>query len=127
MTPPAGGRSLRRLVRVLCQRNCVSPCGLSGGVSVVMDAGDSDAEVYEKYAEELIRFSTSLVGPSDAPDVLSMAVVQALASSQWAGVSNRRAYLYRSVLNAARSRRRAEQRRRARETRYGAPSALEPA
>ena len=91
-----------------------------------MDDGDADAEVYEKYADELIRFATSLVGPSDAPDVLSVAVIQALASSQWPGVSNRRAYLYRSVLNAARSRRRAEQLRRARETRYGAPSVWEP-
>ena len=92
-----------------------------------MDDGDADAEVYEKYAEELIRFATSLVGPSDAPDVLSVAVIRALASSQWAGVSNPRAYLYRSVLNAARSRRRAELQRRAREARYGASSAWEPA
>ncbi len=74
-----------------------------------MDDGDADAEVYEKYSDELIRFATTLVGPSDAPDVLSVAVIRALASSQWPGVSNRRAYLYRSVLNAARSRRRAEQ------------------
>ena len=92
-----------------------------------MGDGDADAEVYEKYADELIRFATTLVGPSDAPDVLSVAVMRALASPQWPGVSNRRAYLYRSVLNAARSRGRAEQQRRARETRYGASSAWEPA
>jgi RNA polymerase sigma factor (sigma-70 family) len=88
---------------------------------------DSDAEVYAKYADELIRFATGLVGPTDAPDVLSAAVVQALASSRWAGVSNRRAYLYRSVLNAARSRRRSELRRRAREARSATQAAWEPA
>ena len=89
--------------RLTHQLRRVSPCGRSGRVSVVMDDGDADAEVYEKYADELIRFATTLVGPSDAPDVLSVAVIGALASSQWPRVSNRRAYLYRSVLNAARS------------------------
>jgi RNA polymerase sigma-70 factor (ECF subfamily) len=92
-----------------------------------MDDGDVDAQVYEKYADELIRFASSLVGPSDASDVLSVAVIRAITSPQWPGVSNRRAYLYRSVLNAARSRRRAEQQRRARETRYGASVGWEPA
>jgi hypothetical protein len=29
----------------------------------------SDGETYEKYAEELTRFATFLVGPSDAPDI----------------------------------------------------------
>ena len=91
-----------------------------------MGDGDADAEVYEKCADELIRFATSLVGPTDAPDVLSVAVIQALTSSRWAGVSNRRAYLYRSVLNAARSRRRAEARRRAREAPGAVPTAWEP-
>jgi hypothetical protein len=28
----------------------------------------SDAEIYRKHSEELIRFATGLVGPSDAPD-----------------------------------------------------------
>jgi RNA polymerase sigma-70 factor (ECF subfamily) len=91
-----------------------------------MNDGAADAEVYEKHAEELIRFATSLVGPSDAPDVLSVAMIRALTSRQWPGVSNRRAYLYRSVLNAARSYRRTEQQRRAREARYGASRVWEP-
>jgi RNA polymerase sigma-70 factor (ECF subfamily) len=88
--------------------------------------GDADAEIYEKYADELVRFATGLVGPSDAPDVLSVAVIRAFTSPRWAAVSNRRAYLYRSVLNAARSHGRAEERRRARETRYETTSVCEP-
>jgi RNA polymerase sigma-70 factor (ECF subfamily) len=91
-----------------------------------MDHGDADADVYEKHADELVRFATGLVGPSDAPDVLSVAVIKALTSPRWPGVSNRRAYLYRSVLNTARSHHRSEEQRRARETRYAASSAPEP-
>ena len=29
----------------------------------------TDAEIYEKFADELVRFATGLVGPSDAADV----------------------------------------------------------
>jgi RNA polymerase sigma-70 factor (ECF subfamily) len=60
-----------------------------------------DAVVYERLAPELIRFATALVGPVDAPDVLSGAVVKALAAPGWPAVVNRRAYLYRSVFNEA--------------------------
>lgn len=84
-----------------------------------MTASESltDAEVYEKYADELIRFATGLVGPSDAPDVLSTAVLGALTSPAWPEVRNRRAYLYRSVVNAARATARSDMRRQARELR----------
>lgn len=87
---------------------------------------DHDAEVYEKHADELVRFATGLVGPNDAQDVLSMAVIRAFTSPGWAGVTNRRAYLYRSVLNAARFTRRSELRRQARETRFTTPSVWDP-
>ena len=75
----------------------------------------SDAELYEKHADELTRFATGLVGPSDAPDVVSGAVLDCLASSRWHMASNRRAYLYRAVLNEARASRRSSARRRSRE------------
>jgi RNA polymerase sigma factor (sigma-70 family) len=42
-----------------------------------------------------------LVGRTDAPDVLSGAVVKALATPAWPRVRNRKAYLYRSVFNEA--------------------------
>ena len=91
------------------------------------DSGSlTDAEVYEKYADELIRFATGLVGPSDAPDVLSSAVLSALSSASWPTVRNRRAYLYRSVLNAARSTKRSDLRRQAREERTAPHEAVSP-
>lgn len=60
-----------------------------------------DAELYQILTPELIRFATALVGRVDAPDVLSGAVVKALASPGWPAVANRRAYLYRAVFNEA--------------------------
>jgi RNA polymerase sigma-70 factor (ECF subfamily) len=70
-----------------------------------------DAVLYELLAPELIRFATGLVGRVDAPDVLSGAVVKALAAPGWPAVVNRRAYLYRSVFNEAQTwMRRARQR-----------------
>jgi RNA polymerase sigma factor (sigma-70 family) len=65
-----------------------------------------DAETYEKYADELIRFATFLVGPTDAPDVLSSTVLRVLSSSPASPVRNWRAYLFRAVLNEARTRHR---------------------
>ena len=62
---------------------------------------ESDAEVYERLAPELTRFATALVGRVDAPDVLSNAVVKALGTPAWPSVANRRAYLYRAVVNEA--------------------------
>jgi RNA polymerase sigma-70 factor (ECF subfamily) len=86
----------------------------------------TDAEVYEKHAEELTRFATALVGPSDAPDVVSTAVLNALSARSWASVDNRRAYLYRCVLNAARSGHRSAARREKREVRVADRTVLEP-
>ena len=66
-----------------------------------VEAKLGDAELYRQVAPELIRFATALVGRDDATDVLSSAVVKALASPSWPGVENRRAYLYRAVFNEA--------------------------
>jgi RNA polymerase sigma factor (sigma-70 family) len=63
---------------------------------------DSDAETYEKHAHELMRFATFLVGPSDAPDIVSAAVLRVISSRAWPQVENRRAYLMRAVANEAR-------------------------
>jgi RNA polymerase sigma factor (sigma-70 family) len=60
-----------------------------------------DAVLYEQLAPELVRFAAALVGRVDAPDVLSQAVVKALATPAWPTVANRRAYLYRAVVNEA--------------------------
>jgi len=76
-----------------------------------------DAEIYREHGPGLIRFATGLVGPSDAPDVVQTAVIRAFTARGWAAVENPRAYLYRTVLNVARSEHRSTMRRRAREVR----------
>lgn len=83
-----------------------------------MDPGpETDAELYGRLAPELIRFATTLVGPSDAEDLLGAAVIKAISSPRWADVDNKRAYLYRVITNEATSTHRARTRRRERELR----------
>jgi RNA polymerase sigma factor (sigma-70 family) len=77
----------------------------------------TNEEVYSKYAGELIRFATGLVGPWEAEDVLSGAVLSAMYSRHWPAVKNPRAYLYRSVLNEALQTQRSAASRRLREIR----------
>jgi RNA polymerase sigma factor (sigma-70 family) len=81
----------------------------------------SDGEVYEKHADDLVRFATGLVGPSDAADVVSAAVLRAVSSRSWGAARNQRAYLFRAVLNEARMQHRSTMRRRAREARVAVP------
>lgn len=80
------------------------------------DAGLSDAELYERYASELVRYATGLVGPADAQDVVSAAVLSCMTRREWERVQNRKAYLYRAVLNEARGMRRSTSRRLVRES-----------
>ena len=77
----------------------------------------SDAEVYRKYADELIRFGAALVGPSGAEDLLAGSVLRAIASPRWPEVENKRAYLYRVLFNEAGRARRDATRRMERELR----------
>jgi RNA polymerase sigma-70 factor, ECF subfamily len=83
-----------------------------------MDVG----ELYELHASDLTRFATVLVGPSDAADVVSDAMVGVLASSSTAQVRDERGYLFRAVANAAKSLHRSGGRRRGRELRAVAAS-----
>jgi len=78
--------------------------------------GPDDVDIYRAYADDLIRYATALVGPTDAADVVSDAVLRVFRTPGWAAVGNRRAYLYRAVLNQASSHHRANVRRRRRET-----------
>lgn len=78
---------------------------------------ESDAELYERLAPELIRFAATLVGPSDAEDLLASAVLKGITAPRWAAIENKRAYLYRALTNQARSAHRARTRRRERELR----------
>ena len=82
------------------------------------------AEIYRKHASELLRFATSLVGPADAADVVSEAVVKSMWSKAWASVSNRRAYLYQAVLNESRMHHRGTMRRRSYEMKAAPPDSI---
>jgi RNA polymerase sigma-70 factor (ECF subfamily) len=73
------------------------------------------AEVFERHGVELTRFATSLVGPTDAQDVVSDAMVKAMWSDGWGDIENQRAYLYRTVVSQARMLQRSQKRRRSRE------------
>ena len=85
------------------------------------------SEVYEKYADDLVRFATGLVGPADGPDLVSAAMMKVLWSQRWESVESPRAYLYRAVLNEARREHRSALRRRAVEARAAGPgTALAP-
>lgn len=82
----------------------------------------TDEEIYRKYADDLVRFATGLVGPFDAQDVVTDACLGSFRAKAWPTVHNHRAYLYRSVLNHARSHHRSTLRRRLREMRAATPA-----
>ncbi len=82
---------------------------------------DDDAALYRRHADELIRYATALVGPSDASDVVTDGVLAAFGSVGWPLVEHRRAYLYRAVLNRALAVRRSDERRQRRERAVAVP------
>lgn len=87
----------------------------SGGADI--RGGQTVEELYVDLAPELIRFAVTLVGPSDAEDLLGSAVTRAIASPRFDRADNKRAYLYRMLLNEAHKSRRSTGRRLNRELR----------
>jgi RNA polymerase sigma factor (sigma-70 family) len=85
----------------------------------------SDAEIYAASAKDLVRLATGLVGPDDAPDVVSAAMVRVLSSPSWRRARNQRAYLFRAVVNEARMQRRGAARQVARHRRVAQPEAVD--
>ncbi len=71
--------------------------------------------MYSQYRTDLVRFAAALVGPSDAADCVSDAVLSLLRGAGLDGATHPRALLYRAVLNRARSIQRSSIRRRRRE------------
>jgi len=74
-------------------------------------------EAYVKWADELVRFATVLVGPDDAADVVADAFVQLLDQPDWGRVDQPRAYLFGVVANRAKMSQRSSFRRRRRDER----------
>lgn len=95
-----------------------------GGIVHLMERR-SDAEVYATSAKDLVRLATGLVGPSDAQDVVSAAMVRVLSSSSWRRARDQRAYLFRAVVNEARMHQRSSSRRAARERRAWSPERVQ--
>jgi RNA polymerase sigma factor (sigma-70 family) len=63
----------------------------------------SDRQIYEKHSADLIRYATVLVGPDQAPDVVSTVVLRVLKRRSLSDLEDPKAYLFRSVLNECRS------------------------
>jgi RNA polymerase sigma-70 factor (ECF subfamily) len=78
----------------------------------------SEAGLYARYSTELVRFATALVGPSDAADAVSDAMLSLLKSGELAKAERPAALMYRAVLAKANSMHRSVFRRRAREQRF---------
>lgn len=78
----------------------------------------SAAGLYEQHCRELMRFATTLVGPSDAADVLSDAIESLLKTDMLVRADNPSALMHRAVLAKARSWQRSMFRRRARERQF---------
>lgn len=88
-------------------------------------SSERDAAIYDSCAAALVKFATGLVGVSDAADVVHNAVLRTITSRAWPRVENHRSYLYRAVLNEARSHYRSAARRRAREQRAAVRGVVE--
>jgi len=64
----------------------------------------NDEEIYRKHREDLVRYAAALVGPGGAEDVVSTVVVRILARRRLADLDDPRPYLFRAMLNEARTR-----------------------
>ena len=94
---------------------------------MITAAGVMDNEqIYRAYATELTRYATGLVGPFDAPDVVSDACLKVFQSKSWPRVTNRRAYLYKAVLSVANDHHRSTLSRRLREMKAAQPTVAQP-
>lgn len=79
----------------------------------------SESGLYVEHRGELMRYATTLVGPSDAADVVSDAMESLLRSRQLLSARNPAALMHRAVLRKAQSMHRSTFRRRSREQRFG--------
>ena len=78
----------------------------------------STAGLYQAHRTDLIRFASALVGPDDAADVVSEAMVSLLKSGQLSEAESPGALMHRAVFAKARSFQRSVYARRRRERRF---------
>lgn len=76
-----------------------------------------EADHYRQYGDDLVRFATAIVGPSDAQDVVSQAMTTLLANGALTEALNPRALMYRTTFNQAISMQRSGMSRQIRERR----------
>lgn len=100
-----------------CHPDSVLGCHTGVGTTRKTEQTMRDEEIYAKHADDLLRFAMGLVGRTDAPDVVSTAVLRVISSRSWSDVEDHRGYLYRAVLNQARNEYRDRQRRWTKELR----------
>ena len=62
-----------------------------------------DEAIWNKHRDELVRYASVLVGPDDAEDLLSTVVLRVLQKQKLSDLDDARPYLFRGVLNEARS------------------------
>jgi RNA polymerase sigma-70 factor (ECF subfamily) len=67
------------------------------------DTNVSDAVIWSRHRDELIRYATVLVGPAEAEDLLSTVVLRVLQRRSLTELRHPRSYLFQGVLNEARS------------------------
>lgn len=63
-----------------------------------------DREIYEQIRQQLMTFAISLVGPDQAADLVSEAMVWSLRRRSFADLTHPKTYLMIAVLNEAKSR-----------------------
>lgn len=73
------------------------------GVSTVDAAPKSDSAIYDALRTELVRFAAAIVGRDAAEDVLSTVVIRIISNHPLTEIREPRPYLYKAVLNEARS------------------------
>lgn len=74
-----------------------------------------EADCYASHGDDLVRFASTVAGPSDAQDVVSQAMTKLIANGALRNAQNPRALMYRTVFNEAKSLQRSGFRRRRRE------------
>lgn len=74
-----------------------------------------EADLYATFGDGLIRFASTVAGPSDAEDVVSQAMTNLIGNGALRETSSPRALMYRTVFNEAKTMQRSGFRRRWRE------------